>query len=115
CSIPGVVGDGPEAPTWLWLSCQHTAASLPAQRGLLAVAKMAGPVHVWEPRASARCCGHPLWRWGAKAAFTAHAARFAASLSPNVKEILVDDPGCAYLGHALRPRGHLVAAREECP
>jgi len=54
-------------------------------------------------KASARCCGYPLYAAGDLAAFTAHAQRFAESLVP-YPELAVLDPGCAYTLKVVYPR-----------
>ncbi len=54
-------------------------------------------------RASARCCGYPLYAAGDLKAFAAHAARFAESLKP-YPELVVLDPGCAYTLKVVYPR-----------
>lgn len=46
------------------------------------------------------CCGHPLWRWGARDAFRAQAQQVALSLR-GAERIIVDDPGCAYTFNTL--------------
>ena len=54
-------------------------------------------------RASARCCGYPLYAAGDTAAFVEHARTVAASLEP-YPELTVLDPGCAYTFKVVYPR-----------
>jgi Fe-S oxidoreductase len=54
-------------------------------------------------RASARCCGYPLYAAGAFELFEAHARAFADSVAP-YPELVVQDPGCAFTLKAVYPR-----------
>jgi Fe-S oxidoreductase len=94
-------GDGATAPTWLFLGCQNGSEDAGVAAGALALAQAhVGAVHV--PVLERPCCGQPLWRWGDRAAFAAHARAFAAQLA-GVRRLVVDDPGCAYTLRTLYP------------
>jgi Fe-S oxidoreductase len=81
--------------TALFLGCQNDVASIPAARGAHALAQACyGATRLID--GGSQCCGHPLLRWGHKAAFIAHASRLAASLPRHLQRLVVDDPGCAY-------------------
>lgn len=54
-------------------------------------------------KASARCCGYPLYAAGANDEFAEHARRFVATLDP-YPELVVLDPGCAYTLKVVYPR-----------
>ncbi len=54
-------------------------------------------------RASARCCGYPLYAAGDVTAFQAHAEQTAAALE-EYPELVVLDPGCAYTFKVVYPR-----------
>lgn len=56
-------------------------------------------------RASARCCGYPLYAAGAFELFEAHARSFAESIAP-YPELVVQDPACAFTLKAVYPRFH---------
>ncbi len=53
-------------------------------------------------KASARCCGYPLYAAGDMRAFEIHARRMAEALKP-YPELLVLDPGCAYTLKSVYP------------
>lgn len=96
---PGAAGAG--GSTLLFLGCQNRAADPGPAAAALALARHAfadvalvsGPI---------RCCGHPLWRWGDRVGFAKHARRFAAQLQ-GARQVVVDDPGCAYALSRLYP------------
>lgn len=54
-------------------------------------------------KASARCCGYPLYAAGDQDAFRTHAEKVAAALRP-YPELVVLDPGCAYTLKVVYPR-----------
>ena len=54
-------------------------------------------------KASAKCCGYPLYAAGDLHEFEAHARRMAESLAP-YPELVVIDPGCAYTLKVVYPR-----------
>jgi fumarate reductase (CoM/CoB) subunit B len=54
-------------------------------------------------RASARCCGYPLYAAGDMAGFKAHARSVADALVP-YPELVALDPGCAYTLRVVYPR-----------
>lgn len=54
-------------------------------------------------RASARCCGYPLWAAGAMDQFRTHALATARALR-EYHELVVLDPGCAFTLKVLYPR-----------
>ncbi|MGA9520997.1 MAG: (Fe-S)-binding protein [Myxococcaceae bacterium] len=54
-------------------------------------------------KASARCCGYPLYAAGDLNEFEVHARRMAEALKPH-PELLVLDPGCAYTLKVVYPR-----------
>lgn len=89
------------APTLLFLGCQNTAADSGSARAALRLARRRfGAVDIL--RGPLSCCGHPLWRWGDRQGFRAHARAFAAQLR-GARRVVVDDPGCAYALGTLYP------------
>jgi Fe-S oxidoreductase len=54
-------------------------------------------------KASARCCGYPLYAGGAHEQFVQHALSFARSLEA-YPELVVLDPGCAHTLSVVYPR-----------
>lgn len=54
-------------------------------------------------KASARCCGYPLYAGGAHDEFAAHARSFATALEHH-PELVVMDPGCAHTLAVVYPR-----------
>jgi len=54
-------------------------------------------------KASARCCGYPLYAGGAHEQFAAHARIFASTLE-HYPELVVMDPGCAHTLAVVYPK-----------
>lgn len=62
-------------------------------------------------RASARCCGYPLYAAGAFEPFESHARSFAESIEP-YPELVVQDPSCAFTLKKIYPElGVKLSAR----
>ncbi len=62
-------------------------------------------------RASARCCGYPLYAAGDIDGFVEHARRIAEALKP-YPELMVLDPGCAYTFRVVYPRHGIELSTE---
>lgn len=85
----------PGSRTTLFFGCQNHGASQSAMEAAHALAQQThGGVRI--AYGSGHCCGHALYRWGARDAFAAHARAFAKGLPPGTVDLIVDDPGCAY-------------------
>lgn len=84
-----------EVATGLFLGCQNTGDMMPAVTNALTLTQQRyGATRLWS--GGERCCGQPLWRWGARQAFADHARQVAAGFGASVQRLVVDDPGCAY-------------------
>ncbi len=96
----------PRAEAWpganvLFLCCENDPQDgEPADAALALARARYGEVRVLE--GSAACCGHPLWRWGDRAAFARHAAQLAGRLA-GAAVVVADEPGCAYALRTLYP------------
>jgi Fe-S oxidoreductase len=100
--VAGVVDRGTDAgSTWIFFGCQGSAQDPgPADAALNLVRATLETPRVLRPEVG--CCGMPLWRWGDRQGFAAHARRFAAQLQ-GVARLVVDDPGCAWTLRFLYP------------
>jgi alkyldihydroxyacetonephosphate synthase len=100
--VAGAVDRGAEtATTWLFYGCQGSAQTPgPANAALNLVRGTLEAPRVLRPELG--CCGLPLWRWGDRRGFAAHARRFAAQLK-GATRLVVDDPGCAWALRVLYP------------
>ncbi len=86
----------------LFPGCSTLVKRNPLIDDALAVASAFGaPMGVCK--ASARCCGYPLYAAGAHEQFVAHARSFASSLE-HTPELVVMDPGCAHTLAVVYPR-----------
>jgi Fe-S oxidoreductase len=95
------MGDGADSQAWLFLGCQGSRQDPGPARAALALARARfGKVHV---PTGLGCCGHPLWRWGARQGFAQRAQLVSKSLA-GVRWLVVDDPGCAYALRVLYPK-----------
>lgn len=98
----GAAGRG--ARTVLFLGCQMPRDDLLPSRAALALTERRfGAVRLLD--ADVTCCGHPLWRWGDREQFAAHALR-VASHAAGADRIVTADAGCAFaLGSLYRDAG----------
>lgn len=102
---------GPYVATWradqpmrhaLFTGCTALVKAPELIRDALTVSAAFGaPMGV--SRASARCCGYPLYAAGAMALFREHARAFADSLE-SWPDLVVLDPGCAHTLKVVYPR-----------